>query len=110
MYEHENVEGSISNEKEKDNTLKHDTEIGLLLGDVLQIQSPTNDVLHDRVFLIEYIDPSKIRLVNVEDFSTVILPINPNGVLGDGNIVQIKILSRNQQRGYARQNGLLPGV
>ena len=83
--------------------------IELRLGDVILIQDATNDVLNQQMFLIDYIDDRKIKLVNAETLKSVILFIT-NGVIGDGNISEIVILSRNNERGYARQNGLLPNV
>lgn len=48
-------------------------------------------------------------LINTETFNRFKLPISDEGVLGDGNITSIQILSRADSPSYARQNGLLPG-
>ena len=36
-------------------------EILLQLGDIILISDPTNEILNDNVFLIEYIDPNKLK-------------------------------------------------
>ena len=85
-------------------------EILLKLGDIILISDPTNEILNDNVFLIEYIDPTKIRLINSETFEKTVLQISPDGLIGDGNITAIKVISSNPEKGYARQNDLLPGT
>ena len=85
-------------------------EILLKLGDIIIISDPTNEILNDNVFLIEYIDPTKIKLINSETFEKTVLQISPDGVIGDGNIRAIKVISSNPEKGYARQNDLLSGT
>ena len=82
----------------------------LRLGDIIVIKSETNEILNNHTFIIEYIDPTKIKLVNVDSFEKIQLRINANGVIGDGSITEIKIISSNPNRGYARQNDLLTGT
>ena len=82
----------------------------LRLGDVIVIQAPTNEILNTNTFFIEYIDKQKIKLVNVENFEKTQLRINKTGTIGDGSITEIKIISSNPNRGYARQHGLLTGT
>jgi hypothetical protein len=89
---------------------KPTAEILLKLGDIILISDPTNEILNDNVFLIEYIDPTKIKLINSETFEKTILQISPDGMIGDGNIQSIKVISSNPENGYARQNSLLPGT
>jgi hypothetical protein len=85
-------------------------DILLKLGDIILISDPTNEILNDNVFLIEYIDPTKIKLINSETFEKTTLQISPDGMIGDGNIKAIKVISSNPENGYARQNDLLPGT
>ena len=40
----------------------------LRLGDIIVIKSETNEILNNHTFIIEYIDPTKIKLVNVDSF------------------------------------------
>jgi len=90
-------------------------EIELQLGDVIHITNPSNENLNEQTFIIDYIDKTKIYLINIDvlNKSNVInrfkLNINEDGILGDGNITKIELLNRADSPSYARQNGLLPG-
>jgi hypothetical protein len=99
-------------EEESDVEIKEQPkeEVLLKLGDIILISDPSNEILNDNVFLIEYIDPQKIKLINSETFEKTTLQISPDGIIGDGNIKSIKVISSNPESGYARQNGLLPGT
>ena len=85
-------------------------DILLKLGDIILISDPSNEILNNNVFFIEYIDPRKIKLINSETFEKTTLQISPDRIIGDGNIKSIKVISSNPENGYARQNGLLPGI
>jgi hypothetical protein len=98
----------MSNLPINENIIK-EKEVFLKLGDVILITDPINEILNDAVFFIDYIDSSKIRLINTGTFETTILSISSDGTIGDGTIDKIRILSSNKESGYARQNGLLPG-
>jgi len=97
-------------EKEQPNNENKESEILLKLGDIILITDPTNEILNNNVFLIEYIDPTKMKLINSETFEKVILPISVDGLIGDGSIQTIKVISSNPKEGYAKQNDLLPGT
>jgi hypothetical protein len=84
-------------------------ELVLKLGDLIYIVDPSNEILNDNTFIIEYIDPKKIKLVNIKTFEKTQLKIGDQGVIGEGTITEIKILSRNPEEGFARQNGLISG-
>jgi len=88
---------------------KKDVELELQLGDVIHITNPLNENLNDQTFIIDYIDKSKAYLINTDTFNRLKLKISEDGILGDGNISRIEILSRADSPSYARQNGLLPG-
>ena len=105
-------EGELEEEDSKEEAMivKKPDEILLKLGDIILISDPTNEILNDQIFLIEYIDPSKIKLINSETFEKTVLQISKEGVIGDGNIKAIKVISSNPEDGYARQNDLLPGT
>jgi hypothetical protein len=53
---------------EEDVIEKKQDVILLKLGDIILISDPTNEILNDNVFLIEYIDPKKIKLIKSETF------------------------------------------
>ena len=84
-------------------------EIELQLGDVINILNPKNEKLNDQTFIIDYIDRSKMYLINVDSLEKTRLKISDDGIIGDGTITQISILSRSDTPSYARQNDLTPG-
>jgi len=86
---------------------KEDVELNLQLGDVIQIVNPVNEILNNQTFIIDYIDKSKTYLINTDTLDRIKLKISEDGILGDGNISRIEILSRHDSPSYARQNGLL---
>ena len=101
--ESENISEEQKQKKE------NETEIDLQLGDVITITNPKNEKLNEQTFIIDYIDKSKIYLINVETLAKMKLRISDDGIIGDGTITQIAILSRSDTPSYARQNDLLPG-
>ena len=49
-----------------------------------------------------------MKLINNDDLSEKILRMN-NGELNNKSISKINILATQEEKGYARQNGLTPG-
>jgi len=96
-------------ENEKPTTPEKQT-IDLQLSDVVRFEAPSNKILNDKTFIIEYIDKNAIKLVNVDDLTSLRLKISADGILGDGSITSISLIDRNENSGYARQNNLLPGT
>jgi len=88
---------------------ENDTVLELQLGDVIRLSNPLNEKINNQTFIIDYIDKSKTYLINIENFERIKLKITEEGVIGDGNIDKIAILSRSDTPSYAKQNGLLPG-
>ena len=82
----------------------------LKLGDIIQIEA-TNQDLNNHVFVIDYIDASKIRLIDADTILPHTLTINSEtGSFSDESIFNINILDHAPEPGYARQNGLLPNT
>ena len=106
--------GDSNNETIELNTeakeLNNEPTIELQLADIIQISAPKNDNLNDQIFIIDYIDKTKIKLINTESMSTIKLDISPEGYVGDGTIEKISILSRSKHDGYAKQNNLVPNT
>ena len=96
-------------EEEPEETTNEPEAITLKLGDIITFVDPTNEIIDKNTFLIDYIDKSKMKLINANNYEKVQLNIR-DGVIGTGTIKELKILSRNENEGYARQNGLLPGI
>ena len=100
---------SENEEESKPTTKSNDTILELQLGDVINITDPLNEILNEQTFIIDYIDKSKTYLINTDSLNRIRVPISPEGIIGDGTITRIAILSRSETPSYARQNGLLPG-
>jgi len=100
----ENPNKNIENEKDKDLMIQ------LQLGDIIELYDPKNEKLNEQVFYIDYIDNDKMLLINDSTLETVKLKIGESGIIGDGTITKLIIKSRSNEKGYARQNNLLPGT
>ena len=87
-----------------------ETNFFLSLGDVIQLTAPTNLDINNHIYLIDYIDDNKLRLIDATDLD------NPSkieftlvdGNLSDETIEEIAIIDRASEKGFARQKGLLP--
>ena len=92
----------------KRNTINSDRSIQLELGDIVEIMAPTNSDIHEMTGLITYIDDSKISIISTSTGKTHILNITEDGLLSDESITEIHLLNRSDEKGYSRQNNLLP--
>ena len=84
--------------------------LSLELGDVIEITAPTNADLHERIYYITYVDGSKIRLIDLSTYLIQTLHIDEENHLTDESITQLSLMSRSEEKGYARQNQLLPST
>lgn len=82
--------------------------IPLMLGDVIKISSPLNEILNDQTFIIDFINSSRVKLINTSSLESTTIPIQQDNTFGDGSINDISLIYRNKEKGYARQNKLLP--
>ena len=80
----------------------------LELGDVIKIKAPTNNNINEHVFIIDYIDSNEIYIIDDATFVQTNLKLT-DGEFSDKSIEGIEILSRAEEKGYARQNNLMPG-
>ena len=79
------------------------------LGDIIEIHAPTNMNYHDKKYLVQSVDSEKIKLISEEDASTETLYFDVDTKqLREESIENINILSHDENKGYARQNNLLP--
>ena len=85
------------------------SDINLRLGDIIEIIAPTDANLNEKQYYIDYIDDEEIVLLQNNGEKQIIY-INPDGGLRNESIVEIQILDRASELGYARQNNLLPGT
>jgi hypothetical protein len=89
---------------------KENTGIKIKLGDIIQIFAPNHTEIHEKIYLIDYINDERMVLIDYETLKELQLTFNKNGVLQDESIEEIHILQHPEKEGYARQNGLLPKV
>jgi hypothetical protein len=84
--------------------------VQLKLGDIIQIEAKNQD-LNNHVYIIDYLDENKFRLIDAETLLPRILTINPETKsFSDESIFNINILDHATEEGYARQNGLIPNT
>lgn len=81
--------------------------IFLELGQIIQINASENLKIHEKIFIIDYLDDQNIELIQQDDLSRLILNIL-DGNLTDETIESIFILDNPTEKGYARQNDLVP--
>ena len=67
--------------------------VEIALGDIIQIIAPTNSAINDQIYLIEYIDETKIKLINVATSTRLLLTMSSKGGFSDESITSIVILN-----------------
>lgn len=86
------------------------SEIVLKLGDIIEIVSPSNAEYHQKTYFIDYIDDHSIEVLDITSGFKSVLTMYESGQLTEESITRIYLLSRSDEEGYARQNGLNTGV
>jgi len=82
----------------------------LQLGDIIRLQAPADPDSHEQTYLIKYLDKDRIVLSNVDGVQELSIPIRDGKFPDTVHITQIEILNRAAEKGFARQNNLLPGT
>ena len=77
--------------------------INLQLGDIIKIDAPSNINLHNKIFIIDYINEKKINLKN--DETSLTLEFKDNVFLEE-SIKKIDLLFRNDSPSYIQQNNI----
>jgi hypothetical protein len=77
------------------------------LGDIIQIIAPTHQEIHEHIFLVDYVSSRIIKLIDTESLEKSVLKLDATGQITDESITTIKLLSRAEEKGYARQNNLV---
>ena len=77
------------------------------LGQMIKIYAPTIPDIHEKIYLIDYLDDNIIKLINDTDFSKLDLTIK-DGKLTNESIEKISIIFTPKIKGYARQHNLIP--
>jgi hypothetical protein len=100
-------------DNEIDDNEKLNTSIGKLnsitleLGDIIEIVAPSNTDIHEMTAIISYIDTEKIKLIDVATTKQYQVNITNEGTLTDESITDIYLLNRSDEKGFAKQNGLV---
>ena len=81
----------------------------LELGDIIKVVAPTNSEINEKMFFVQYLDENEVDLIDIDTTNMVKLGIT-SGKFDDKSIESVIVDSRPANEGYARQNGLLPGV
>lgn len=103
-----NKKNGINGGDDGDNELKENTN-RIELGDIIQIISPNNVELHENKFFVYYLDIKEIGILNINSFEKYQLYFDANNYITDESIEQINLINRSDEKGYARQNGLISG-
>lgn len=103
----EAIKEELQSERKGDIDEEKPNEQQLLLGDIIQIYSPTDLELHNKNFYIIYIDSEVIKLAT-EDSKTFELYITEDGSLRNESIEGFTLISRADSPSYAIQNDLIP--
>lgn len=93
---------------EEKNATTHKDAITLELGDIIQIDAPSNPDIHESTFLVLYLDNEKINIMHTVQFQMHVLKLDKDGNITDESIRSISLINRSDEKGYARQNGLYP--
>ncbi len=81
--------------------------LSIELGDIIKVIAPTNQEIHNHVFFVEFLSSRRINLIDTETLGKIILKLDATGKLTDESITTIELLSRAEEKGYARQNNLV---
>ena len=81
--------------------------LSIELGDIIKVIAPTNQEIHDHIFFVEYLSSRRLNLIDTETLGKAVLKLDATGKLTDESITTIELLSRSDEKGYARQNNLV---
>ena len=101
----------MSNENNSKNKTDEELneKIEIMLGQIIKLIAPDNEELNEKTFYIKYLDDNKIKLF--DPYAKILKVLNlESGAFTDESIIGIEILYNPENKGYARQNGLFPGV
>ena len=85
-------------------------QFSLQLGDIIELVSPRNLDYHETTNYVYYIDETHVKATNVSTLKHIQLNINDDGNISDETIEQIIVIDRSVDKGYARQNNLMPST
>ena len=108
--EDEQKDNKKEKEEEKEEEDEKEKGMTLKLGDIIEIRAPSNDLLHENTFFIDYIDEHRLVLIDVASLEETQLNKDEDMGFTDKSIQEIILVSRSELSGYARQNKLVPNT
>ena len=84
-----------------------DPNLSIEVGDIVELESPTNTTFHEKAFFVYYLDESLITLLNMDTLEKHSIIIHRNRFT-DESITSINILDKPENKGFAANNNLLP--
>ncbi len=99
----------ISETSKTSDISKNEEIVTIQLGDIIEINAPTDPDLNLILFYVDYVDVNELRLVKQDEDYQIILSINSDGRFNNEAIIGINILSRAEYPGFAMQNDLVVG-
>ena len=106
----ENNENNENIESQLNETKENKSPCHLELGDVIEINAPNNQLYDQQTFYILYIDNELMNVTNIKDQSISDIKFDKEGNIRDESIIEISLLGRSEEKGYARQHMLLPNT
>ena len=88
-------------------SIEDESNLFLELGQIIQIDAPSNSQINQHIYLIEYLDEDVIKLVDNDDLSILKLHLQDKKFT-DETIESVYILANPSEKGYAKQNNLNP--
>ena len=79
-----------------------ESKVYINVGDIINIQAPDDTSLHDKQFLVDYIDDTQLTVVSEDE--PIILYIDGNGNFSNESIDSIIILNRSEIFQIKRSN------
>ena len=86
-----------------------DSNIHLELGDIIEFKAPSDPIIDNKRFYIDYIDNTQIDLLD-DKGEKLTLKISPDGSFENESIEEVDLLNRASSSGYALQHDLLPST
>lgn len=83
--------------------------VQIQLGDIIEIQAPSDSKLNEKQFFISYASSTLLKLIGTDSDQEIELPITNTGEFRNEAITGVDLLSRAESPSYSLQNDLVPG-
>jgi len=69
---------------------KNEKSLYVQLGDIIQITSPDDSSIHNKIFLVTFISNNNIKLVSDSGNDEYVIRLNDDGTIGNESITSIR--------------------